>query len=112
MQFAADGSLADSIRGRSRRKLTLPLDAALTVDIVSQVASALQFTHDKGIVHRDVKPANVLTQESPDGHWRMLLADFGVARGLDNTSQRTQVTGTFTYMAPEQFHGQFSPATD
>ncbi len=112
MQFAADGSLADSIRGRSRRKLTLPLVAALTVDIVSQVASALQFTHDKGVVHRDVKPANVLTQEPPDGHWRMLLADFGVARGLDNTSQRTQVTGTFTYMAPEQFHGQFSPATD
>lgn len=112
MQYAPDGSLADCIRGRSRRKLTLPLDAALTVDIISQVASALQFIHDKKLVHRDVKPANVLTQESPDGRWRMLLADFGVARGLDNTSQRTQVTGTFTYMAPEQFSGQFSPATD
>ncbi len=112
MQYAPDGSLADSIRGRSRRTLTLPLDATLTVDIVSQVASALQFMHENGVVHRDVKPANVLTKVTPDGHWRMLLADFGVARGLDNTSQRTQVTGTFTYMAPEQFHGQFSPATD
>jgi eukaryotic-like serine/threonine-protein kinase len=112
MQYAPDGSLADCIRGRSRRTLTLPLDAGITVDIVTQVASALQFIHSKKLVHRDVKPANVLTQESPDAHWRMLLADFGVARGLDNTSQRTQVTGTMTYMAPEQFSGKFSPATD
>jgi hypothetical protein len=112
MQYAADGSLADCIRGRSRRRITLPLDVNLTTDFISQVASALQFTHDKGIVHRDVKPANVLTQEPVGGGWRLLLADFGVARGLDNTSQRTQVTGTFTYMAPEQFSGEFSPATD
>lgn len=112
MRYATDGSLVDCIRGRSPRKLTLPLDVKLTVDIVSQVASALQFTHDKGVVHRDVKPANVLTQDVPGEQWRMLLADFGVARGLDNTSQRTQVTGTITYMAPEQFHGEYSPATD
>ncbi len=112
MRYAVDGSLADCIRGRSRRKLTLPADATLTVEIVSQVAAALQFTHDQGIVHRDVKPANVLTQDISGAPWRMLLADFGVARGLDNTSQRTQVTGTITYMAPEQFHGQYSPATD
>lgn len=112
MQYAADGSLADSIRGRSSRKVTLPLDSETTTDVVTQVASALQYTHDHNIVHRDVKPANVLTQVAPDGQWRMLLADFGVARGLDTTSQRTQVTGTFTYMAPEQFNGQFSPATD
>src|SRR5262249_15421273 len=40
------------------------------------------------------------------------LADFGVARGLDSSSQRTQVTGTFAFMAPEQFSGKFSPASD
>jgi tRNA A-37 threonylcarbamoyl transferase component Bud32/cytoskeletal protein RodZ len=112
MVYAEEGSLSDAIRGRSRHKLTLPLDIAMTVDIIKQVASALQYIHDRGVVHRDVKPGNVLIQIEPDGHWRMMLADFGVARGPDSTNARTQVAGTFTYMAPEQFNGQYSPATD
>lgn len=112
MMYAEEGSLSDAIRGRSRRSLTLPLDVAMTTDIVSQVASALQYIHDRGVVHRDVKPGNVLIQVEPSGHWRMMLADFGVARGPDSNTARTQVAGTFTYMAPEQFDGKFSPATD
>lgn len=112
MVYAEEGSLSDAVRGRSRHKLTLPLDLGMTVDIVSQVASALQYIHDRGVVHRDVKPGNVLIQVEPDGHWRMMLADFGVARGPDSETARTQVAGTFTYMAPEQFEGRFSPATD
>lgn len=112
MLYAEEGSLSDAVRGRSRRKLTLPLDMAMTTDIISQVASALQYIHDRGVVHRDVKPGNVLISIEPDGHWRMMLADFGVARGPDSTTARTQVAGTFTYMAPEQFEGKFSPATD
>lgn len=112
MMYAEDGSLSDAIRGRSRRSLSLPLDVAMTTDIVSQVASALQYIHDRGVVHRDVKPGNVLIQIEPSGHWRLMLADFGVARGPDSNTARTQVAGTFTYMAPEQFDGKFSPATD
>lgn len=112
MLYAEEGSLSDAVRGRSRRTLTLPLDLAMTTDIVSQVASALQYIHDRGVVHRDVKPGNVLINIEQDGHWRMMLADFGVARGPDSTTARTQVAGTFTYMAPEQFEGKFSPATD
>jgi tRNA A-37 threonylcarbamoyl transferase component Bud32 len=112
MVYAEEGSLSDAVRGRSRHTLTLPLDLAMTTDIITQVASALQYIHDRGVVHRDVKPGNVLIQIEPDGHWRMMLADFGVARGPDSTTARTQVAGTFTYMAPEQFDGKFSPATD
>lgn len=112
MLYAEEGSLSDAVRGRSRRKLSLPLDLAMTTDIIKQVASALQYIHDRGVVHRDVKPGNVLIHVEENGHLRMMLADFGVARGPDSTNARTQVAGTFTYMAPEQFEGRFSPATD
>ena len=63
-------------------------------------------------MHRDVKPGNVLLQLEPNGHWHALLADFGIARGSDGSSHRTQVSGTLAYMAPEQFTGKFSPASD
>ena len=112
MEYAPEGSLADAIRGNARQKLDLPLPLPRAVDFISQIAAALQYTHDNGVVHRDVKPGNVLVRIEKDGRWHLLLADFGVARGLENTSQRTQVTGTFAYMAPEQFSAKFSPASD
>ena len=112
MQYAPDGSLADAIKGRTQHTLTLPASPAFVSDLISQVAAALQYTHDRGVVHRDVKPGNVLLQLEPNGHWHALLADFGIARGADASSHRTKVSGTLAYMAPEQFSGKFSPASD
>jgi serine/threonine protein kinase len=112
MQYAPAGSLSDAIRGRSAHKLELPASLAFTDDIIGQVADALQYTHSRGVVHRDVKPGNVLIRIEPNGHWHALLADFGIARAQDTMPQQTQVSGTLAYMAPEQFSGKFSPASD
>jgi serine/threonine protein kinase len=112
MAYAPDGSLADALKGTSKLTLTLPVDLPTAVAMIAQIAAALQYTHDQGIVHRDVKPGNVLIRVEPNGRWHLLLADFGVARGMDSAGQRTQISGTFLYMAPEQFSGTFSPASD
>jgi eukaryotic-like serine/threonine-protein kinase len=112
MQYVPDGSLADAIKGKGVHRLDLPTRLSFTLDIVAQLAAALQYTHEHRVIHADVKPSNVLVQVEPNGHWHVLLADFGVARNLDTLAQRDEVAGTAAYMAPEQFYGQPSPACD
>jgi serine/threonine protein kinase len=87
------------------------LDVDQTLDIVAQTAEALQVAHDAGVVHRDVKPGNVLVM--PDG--KVKITDFGIARAADGTSltQTGRVMGTAHYLSPEQAAGQkASPASD
>ena len=112
MPYMPDGSLADAIQGRSRVRLDLPLALDRIVDFVRQIGEALQYTHDKHIVHRDVKPGNVLIDVEPNGHWHLLLADFGIARNVETITREAQWHGTVAYMAPEQFRGEISPAAD
>ena len=80
------------------------------VAIVSAVASALDYAHEQGLLHRDVKPANImLTHSTTAGERRILLADFGVARMVDDISGLTatnMTVGTVAYSAPEQLLGE------
>ena len=71
----------ESLRSRLAREGRLPLDDAL--DIVRQVADALAYAHAEGVVHRDVKPENILLSR----HGHALLADFGIARGALHDSR-------------------------
>ena len=78
-----------------------PLDPARAVKIIEQVASALNAAHRVGLVHRDVKPSNILLGEDDFAY----LIDFGIARGAGETglTGTGNVIGTWPYMAPERF---------
>lgn len=80
------------------------------IEIVTAVAAALDYAHARGLLHRDVKPANILMADVEHGERRILLGDFGVARDLaDSTSGGLTATnmtvGTAAYAAPEQLMG-------
>jgi serine/threonine-protein kinase len=91
---------------------TGPLPVRRAVELALAVADGLAFAHDHGLVHRDVKPQNVLLSREGD----VKVTDFGIARSLDvehGVTQTGTVLGTGEYLAPEQASGQpVSPATD
>jgi serine/threonine protein kinase, bacterial len=83
-----------------------PLGTARAVEVIAQVAEALDTAHAAGLVHRDVKPSNVMVQARRRGDFVHLI-DFGIARHADTTATHTGpgLVGTLTYMAPERFEG-------
>lgn len=85
-----------------------PLDPALAVQIIEQVASALDAAHRLGLIHRDVKPSNILLTRSNFAY----LIDFGLARTAGESGMTTagSTLGTLAYMAPERFDGGFADA--
>ena len=114
MPFCPEGSLAEWLRQRKDQGLG-PLAPQTVVQLVYQAADALQYAHEHGIIHRDVKPANFLIRSNrenpncPD----LLLADFGVAKLSAVATRSSQsIRGTPNYMSPEQWSGAPLPATD
>lgn len=88
-----------------------PIEPRRAASIVAQAASALQAAHDAGVIHRDVKPANILVR--PDG--QVKLTDFGIARAVDAApiTRTGEVMGTAQYISPEQATGKpAGPASD
>ncbi|MGE3287840.1 MAG: protein kinase, partial [Pseudonocardia sp.] len=82
-----------------------PLTPDRAVDVVGQTAQALDAAHDAGLLHRDVKPSNVVVTRSGDDDF-VYLIDFGIAHLVDATKSATgALTGTLAYMAPERFDG-------
>ncbi len=106
MEFIEGGrTLADAQREG------LPPDAIRS--ILRQLLNALESAHERGVVHRDLKPQNVMIQSVAGEPWHVKLVDFGVAKFLDDGHSTRLLAGTPAYMAPEQITGRdIGPWTD
>jgi eukaryotic-like serine/threonine-protein kinase len=106
MEYLPGGTLKDLLKGQ-------PLPWQDSIRLLLPIARALQFSHQQGIVHRDVKPSNILITLSNEP----MLSDFGIAKILESEGT-TSLTGTGAgigtpeYMAPEQWVGKTSPQSD
>src|SRR5436305_2929 len=107
MDFAPNGTL------RKRYPKGVPLPLSTIVSYVTQLADALQYAHEQKVIHRDVKPENMLL----DRRNEVLLSDFGIAvvaqsSHYHSTQSIQELAGTIAYMAPEQIQSQAVPSSD
>jgi serine/threonine-protein kinase len=94
------------VRGRTLADLAASLSIADRVELVRQAATGLHAAHQEGLVHRDVKPANILVEEGEGGSRTALVTDFGLAHVEEGGLTRSGLLpGTLDYMAPEQLAG-------
>lgn len=97
LTYADRGTLADRLKKE-------PLVLETAVGVIVQVGRGLQALHRRGLLHRDVKPANVLFRSTDEGD-RAVLSDLGLGKSLDEVSRITMPGGTPSYVAPEQAMG-------
>ena len=107
----------ESLRDYLKRQGSLSVEE--TIALLAPIADALDYAHSQGVVHRDVKPANILLETTHHGQTRPVLSDFGLVKSLAQSTEITQsgaVLGTVEYMAPEQADSEraneIGPATD
>ncbi|WP_272902646.1 serine/threonine-protein kinase [Nocardioides sp. WS12] len=97
-QLIPDGDVANLLAAQG------PLGPSAALGLVDQVLSGLADAHAVGLIHRDVKPSNVLLRRETAGP-RAFLCDFGISQVMDSTSQTVGVIGTWAYLAPERLRG-------
>jgi hypothetical protein len=109
MRFVDGTDLAALLKAEGR------LSPTACIGALAQIASALDAAHARGLIHRDVKPANILLERLGEEVPRAFLSDFGITKRLDGhqTTETGRFIGTIDYTAPEQITGaQVGPATD
>src|SRR5579885_840846 len=103
MDYIEGRSLADVI------KTSGPLEVGTALDVFCQICSGLQHAHSRGVLHRDVKPSNVMLAQEAGGNYQVKVVDFGIAK-LKSDEQKLTTTGVRIgsplYMSPEQARGE------
>jgi serine/threonine protein kinase len=110
MRMLTGGSLAQRMQQRVKDNLPLPAPSEVS-QMLKEIASALDYAHSRGVVHRDIKAGNIMF----DSHGNAYLVDFGIAKLLDNMGLTGSglAVGTPTHMSPEQWRGdEITPSTD
>jgi len=103
----------ETLRSRLLATSGRGLDVVAAVKVVEQVAAAMAYAHSQGVIHRDLKPGNLMLSASPlmPADWRVKILDFGIAKlmGEQPTQPFERVHGTLNYLPPERLSGQGDP---
>lgn len=107
----ADGKIFIALQyidGKPLNKVAYQLTLEEKVRIVAEIAEGLQAVHEEGLIHRDIKPQNIMVERTAEGEWKPYLMDFGLVREIyqPGITETGNALGTPPYMSPEQIRGK------